>query len=272
MNVRVSGSKKMLIAGISVASAMGAFSSPANADLTGHLDLASKYYLRGITTTYNPASVGALGNAHGDAPENDGPAFQGGLDYAHSSGFYAGWWFSTLSYSYKTFTDQGVSMEHDLYAGYASKVGDIGYKVGFTRYQYVPSKNATGWETLVGVSYKDFGLNAQTLLNDNTWGNKGDTYWTATYATTLPMDIGFNATLGYYTYTKTGKFVNADNIVLTTNPSDSVASSAFRHVTVGVTYPFMKNLTGGVSYIIGGKNRYDVSQDNKFVGSLSYTF
>lgn len=267
----VSSSKKVLITGISLAFAMGAFSSPANADLTGHMDLVSKYYLRGITTTYNPASVGALGNAGGDAPENDGPAFQGGLDYAHSSGFYAGWWFSTLGYSYKTFNDQGVSMEHDLYAGYASKVGDVGYKLGFTRYQYVPGKNSTGWETLIGVSYKDFGLNAQTLLNDVTYGNKGDTYWTATYATTLPMDIGFNATLGYYTYKKTGKFVNPDNIVLGT-PGNSVASSAFRHVTVGVTYPFLKNLTGGVSYIIGGKNRFDVSQDNKFVGSLSYTF
>lgn len=271
MGVCVSKSKKLSITAVSLALASGAFASPANADLTGHLDVVSKYYLRGITTTYNPASVGALGNAGGDAPENDGPALQGGLDYAHTSGFYVGWWFSTLGYSYKTFTDDGISVEHDLYGGYAGKIGDFGYKLGLTRYEYVPGKNSTALETMVGVSYKEFGLNAQTLLDDVTWGNKGDTYWTATYVTTLPRNFGFNATVGYYTYEKTGEFVNPNNVVLTA-PGNSVASSAFRHVTVGVTYPFMKNLTGGVSYIVGGKNRFDVSQDNKLVGSLSYTF
>lgn len=269
MKVRISSSKRMLI--MALAFVTGAFSFPANADLTGHLDVVSQYYLRGITTTYGPASVGALGNAGGDAPENDGPALQGGLDYAHSSGFYVGWWFSTLGYSYKTFTDGGVSMEHDLYGGYAGKLGDVGYKLGLTRYQYVPGFHSTALETLVSVSYKEFGLSAQTLLNDVTYGNTGDTYWTATYATTLPMDFNFNAALGYYTYKKTGEFVNPNNIVMTT-PGNNVASSAFRHLTVGVTYPFMKNLTGGVSYIVGGKNRFNVSQDNKLVGSLSYTF
>lgn len=271
MKICVSNSKKMLIMASSFAFASGAFSSPASADFTGHLDLASKYYLRGITTTYSPKSVGALGNSKGDAPENDGATLQGGLDYVHSSGFYVGWWFSTLTYSYKTFTDGGVSLEHDLYGGYTGKVGDFGYKLGVTRYQYVPGYESTAFETMIGVSYKEFGFNAQTLLDDVTWGNKGDTYWTATYATTLPKNFGFNATLGYYTYKETGEFVNPNNVVAAT-PGDTVASSGFRHLTVGVTYPFLKNLTGGLSYIIGGKNRFDVDQDNKIVGILTYTF
>lgn len=271
MGMRASGLKKISLTAVTFAFGSSIFAPSANADLTGHLDGVSRYYLRGITTTYNPASVGALGNEGGDAPENDGPALQGGLDYVHDSGFYAGWWFSTLGYSYKSFTDDGISMEHDLYGGYAGKIGDFGYKLGVTRYEYVPGRNSSAFETMVGVSYMQFGLNAQTLLEDVTWGNKGDTYWTATYATPLPGNFGFNAMLGYYTYEKTGKYVNPNNVVLAT-PGNSVESSAFRHVTVGVTYPFMKNLTGGVSYIIGGKNRFDVDQDNKFVGSLSYTF
>jgi uncharacterized protein (TIGR02001 family) len=259
------------VAAVSAGLLAAGLPSSASAEVTGHLDLVTKYYLRGITTTYNPASVGALGNVAGDAPESDTPAIQGGLDYSHESGFYAGWWFSTLTYSYKTFTDTGVSTEQDLYAGYAGSVGEIGYKLGLTRYQYVPGFHSTGYETLVGLTYKDFGVSAQTILNDVTWSNKGDTYWSFTYNTTLPKDIGFNATLGYYTYEKTGEFVNPNNVVEAT-PGDKAISSGFRHLTLGLTYPFLKNLTGGVSYIIGGVNRYDVKQDNKFVGSLSYTF
>lgn len=252
---------------IAVAAALLAFSPLAGADLTGHLDLVSKYYLRGITTTYLPE---ALGNAGGDAPEADGPALQGGLDYSHSSGLYLGYFFSTLTYSYKSFNDQGVSTEQDVYGGYAGKVGDFGYKLGLTRYQYVPGFHSTGLETLVGVSYKEFGANAQTLLDDVTFGNKGDTYWTFTYNTPLPSDFGFNATLGYYTYGKTGEFINKDGSAEAAGAK--VDSSAFRHLTLGITYPFMKNLTGGLNYIVGGKNRFDVDQDNKVWGSLSYTF
>ena len=72
---------------------------PAFADVTGHIDLVSKYVLRGITTTYGPDKNAPLGNKGGDAPESDGPAVQGGVDYVHDSGFYAGYWFSTLGYN-----------------------------------------------------------------------------------------------------------------------------------------------------------------------------
>lgn len=248
--------------GITATVASNMISSTALADVTGHLDVVSKYVLRGITTTYGPAKPG-LGNAGGDAPENNRPALQGGLDYTHSSGFYLGWWFSTLGYSYKSLTDSGTSMEHDLYGGYQNKIGDFSYKIGLTRYQYIPGFHSTALETFLGVGWKEFGVNAQTLLDDVTYGNKGDTYYTFTYNTTLPKDIGFNATLGWYTYEKSGEFIP---------PAPQAVSSAFRHFTVGVTYPFMKNLTGGLSYIFGGKNRWNVSQDNQLVGSLSYTF
>jgi hypothetical protein len=53
--------------------------------LTGHVDLVSRYILRGVTTSYGNSPQG-LGNAGADAPESDRPALQWGLDWNHPSG------------------------------------------------------------------------------------------------------------------------------------------------------------------------------------------
>lgn len=62
------------------------------------------------------------------------PALQGGIDFAHSSGFYLGTWASTI----KWIKDGGgnASAEIDLYGGYKGTVGDFGYDVGVLTYQY----------------------------------------------------------------------------------------------------------------------------------------
>ncbi|MES1980878.1 MAG: TorF family putative porin [Pseudomonadota bacterium] len=240
------------------------FCTQAAADVTGHFDLTSKYVLRGITTTYGPTLPG-VGNQGGDAPENNKTALQMGLDYSNTSGFYAGWWASTLGYSYQSFNDAGTSMEHDLYGGYQGKAGDVGYKLGLTRYQYIPGFHSTALETMIGLTYKEFGANMQTLLDDVTFGNKGDTYYTVTYNTPLPKDFAFNASLGYYTYKKVGPYTNP-------GASPLAVSSAFRHLNLGMTYPLAKSVTAGATYIIGGKNRYDVKQDNQLLANISYMF
>lgn len=261
---------KLLVSSICLALGGAMLAAPAAAgELTGHLDLASKYYLRGITTTYGPTLPGA-GNAGADAPENDSVALQGGLDYSFDSGFYLGWWFSTLGYNYNFPAtaapyDKGVSVEHDLYGGYRGKIGDFGYQLGLTKYTYVPSVDASAFETNIGITYGSFGLYSQTLLDDVTYGNAGDTYWTATYSTALPSDFTFNAILGYYTYEKTGKFINDFG-------GFTQKSGAFRNLTLGISYPFTKKFTGSLNYIIGGENRWGVDQDNKFYGTVSYAF
>src|SRR6476660_662265 len=102
MTVRIS-----LAALFSITAACGAFAADAPADapaapytVTGHIDLVSRYYLRGATTTYGNA-LPTLGNKVADAPESDRPALQGGLDFVHESGFYAGYFASSINYSYK---------------------------------------------------------------------------------------------------------------------------------------------------------------------------
>ncbi len=62
------------------------------------------------------------------------PALQGGIDFAHSSGFYLGTWASTI----KWIKDGGgnASAEIDLYGGYKGTAGAFGYDVGVLTYQY----------------------------------------------------------------------------------------------------------------------------------------
>lgn len=121
-----------------------------------NIGLTSNYIFRGTTQT------------------GRNPAVQGGMDYSHASGFYAGIWGSNISWlSDSRLTDPNTgedvaaytksSMELDLYAGYAGEFGESGvsYDVGILQYIY-PGKrtsisgtyNADTTELYVGLGYK----------------------------------------------------------------------------------------------------------------------
>ncbi len=265
--------------------------------LTGHADLVSAYYLRGITSTYGNSYPG-LGNAGADAPESSRPVLQWGADWAHESGWYAGYWGSQINYSYKrlgeSYDDRTIvsgfqdtkSIENDFYGGYTAKAGDFTYTLGLSGYAYVNGKHANGLETKLGIGYKEFGLNAQTLLNDTVWGNQSDTYWSLTYATALPRDMNFSTSLGWYTYREEGKFLGTRDTLNGTNcaagsafaingcfAGDLPIGNGFRHIIFGLSQPIGKSGLGwSLQGIIGGVNRFGVQQANKGVGSIKYAF
>ena len=297
-----------LAALFSMTAACSAFAADAPADVpaeapaapytfTGHVDLVSRYYLRGATTTYGNA-LPTQGNKVADAPESDRPALQGGLDYVHESGFYAGYFASSINYSYKqlgrSYEDRSIvsgfqndkSVENDFYAGYNGKAGDLGYTAGLTGYYYINGKHANAFETKLGLSFGDFALSAQTLLNDVVWGNKGDTYVTLNYTHALPYKITFLGSLGGYIYKKEGKFLGTTDTLTNTSCGAGSAfnvngcyagnrpiSSAFRHLILGFTQPILDTpLTWGLQAIIGGETRFGIKQENKVVASISYGF
>ena len=241
-----------------------AASAPSFAGLTGNINVVSAYILRGITETYNSTYDNS-------GPESDEPALQGGIDYAHDSGLYAGYWFSTIGYSYANIQpesqrtkDYKNSIEHDFYAGYNGKIGDLGYTLGGTFYYYEPGWHSTAFETKLGVSYGPVSLTAQTLLDDVTFGNAGDTYFLGTYTHPLPSDFTFTGQVGYYIYDTNGRDIPK---------ADTSKSSAFRHVTLGLSHPLpLKGATMGLQYIVGGENRFGLNQDNTLVGSVGFTF
>lgn len=87
--------------------------------LSGNVGIATEYRYRGIAQT------------DGD------PTVQGGVDYAHASGLYAGTWGSNVSWlSDAGGGDVSSSVELDLYGGYKGAWGDFGYDVGVLRYFY----------------------------------------------------------------------------------------------------------------------------------------
>ncbi len=96
--------------------------------LTSNVSLVSDYLFRGISQTKAQ------------------PAIQGGFDYAHSSGFYAGVWGSSISWLIDSPAVTGATnsrVELDTYFGFKSSFAtDFSYDVGFLRYNYPASYKA----------------------------------------------------------------------------------------------------------------------------------
>lgn len=82
-----------------------------------NVGVVSDYLFRGVSQT------------HG------GGALQGGVDYTHPSGFYAGAWGSTITWV-EDWLGSG-NTEIDVYAGYKGSITeDLGYDVGLITYNY----------------------------------------------------------------------------------------------------------------------------------------
>ncbi len=129
------GAAAALIALPLLAQAQGTKPEPAFT-FTGNAGLFSDYRFRGYSQTgYKPA-------------------FQGGFDFAHKSGFYAGNWNSNVEQGLYN----GASLEMDFYGGYKTSIGDFGLDVGYLYYFY-PGTGAAGstkiknGEFYVGGSY-----------------------------------------------------------------------------------------------------------------------
>lgn len=115
--------KKLLVVALASAFALPAMASDVTA--SSNVGLVSDYLYRGISQS------GAL------------PALQGGFDLSHASGLYAGAWGSSISWLSDAGVANSAGLELDTYAGYKGTAADIGYDVGFLRYNY-PGSYAAG--------------------------------------------------------------------------------------------------------------------------------
>ncbi len=148
--------------------------------------------------SYNIGAVSEY-RYRGLAQTNGDPAVQGGVDYAHASGFYLGAWGSNISW----IKDSGVdgSLEVDLYGGYKGTVGPMGFDVGYLRYEYVGNKykdvsattvNANTDEAYVGLSYGPVTFKYSYAFS-NLFGladSKGSTY--ADLSATFDLGNGYS--------------------------------------------------------------------------------
>ena len=177
--------KKALLAGVIVAAGLPGLAAAAEPEsphtITGNVGLFSQYIFRGLTQT-----------------DRD-PAIQGGFDYAHSSGFYAGTWASNISWLKENFSTPGVSMgtysnggslEWDFYGGYKwGFAPDFTLDIG-TLYYWYPGKtnqpaaqafaNAFGtsvpkadtWEVYAGLSWKWLSAKYSYAVKDEVFANR----------------------------------------------------------------------------------------------------
>jgi len=135
------------------------------------------------------------------------PALQGGADYADKSGAYIGVWGSSI----KWIKDGGgkSNTEVDIYGGYKFTVGEVGYDLGFLRYEY--SNNALTPSANTNELYGAVTMGPTTLKYSRSNGNlfgfagsKGSYYvdLTATY----DLGDGFSLAphLGYQSVNGTG--------------------------------------------------------------------
>lgn len=143
---------------------------------TANVGLYSQYVFRGLTQT------------------DGNPAIQGGFDYTHANGFYAGVWGSNISWlTDANYYKSGGSAEIDTYGGYRHSFGDIGIDVGYLRYWY-PGDTAPGIaeadtdELYVGASWKWFTVKYSYSL--------GDTFGVRDAQGTYYLDISASVPVG----------------------------------------------------------------------------
>ncbi|WP_028766574.1 MULTISPECIES: TorF family putative porin [Shewanella] len=98
------------------------------------------------------ANIGATSNYlwRGVSQTDDAVAIQGGIDYSHESGFYAGTWASNVDFGDDT------SYEVDFYAGFGGNfTDDFGYDINYLYYAYPDADASVDFsEVTAALSWK----------------------------------------------------------------------------------------------------------------------
>ncbi|NND81415.1 MAG: hypothetical protein HKN50_03195 [Gammaproteobacteria bacterium] len=159
---------KKLICSSFVSAAL--LSPTANAEIAANVAIQSDYVWRGISQN------------------QEDPSIQGGFDYAHDSGFYAGIWAASVDFG------GDESTEADLYAGWGTELDNgLGIDVGIIEYTYHGGPAAGGdfTEYYVGLSYSGFGITYSI-------GDEFDDNIEVSYGYDFESGVSLGATYGDY--------------------------------------------------------------------------
>ena len=158
--------------------------------LTANVGIFSEYIFRGIGQTAGK------------------PAVQGGFDYAHSSGFYAGTWASSISWLQDFGAYTRSSLEWDFYGGYKGSFSDDwSYDVGVLYYYYPGTANpgvtkADTFEGYVGLGWKflsaKFSYNFKDYFGARPDGRKTDGTWYLDFSATYPVGESGVSLIAHY--------------------------------------------------------------------------
>lgn len=248
--------KKTMMAG-AVATALIAPNFAAAADsphtLTGNVGLFSQYIFRGLTQT------------------DKDPAIQGGFDYSHSSGLYAGTWASNISWlrDFGGYSDGG-SGEFDFYGGFKGAIGksDFSYDLGLLYYWYpgtpIPGGvKANTLEAYAALGWKWFTVKYSHSIDNKTFGVR-DSRGTYYLDLTASVPLG---TSGFTAVAHWGKQkFKGDAAPGVSN--DSLAS--YEDWKIGISYALPKDFTIGAFYTDTSMNAaqeaFYTTPSGRFVG------
>lgn len=178
------------------------------------------------------ANIGVASNHLWRGFVSDQPIVSGGLNYFHESGLYAGTWVvnnhiprytSVLTGignpndpnddQYAVVKEDDPGYELDLYAGYGSAIGDIGYdlSVMHTRYPAHPNDNLDYTELTFKLSFKQFvtSISYDADADDETL--EGSLYYMAGVTFDLPKEMSVGLTIGRYDFNPDYVFVRSYN-------------------------------------------------------------
>jgi uncharacterized protein (TIGR02001 family) len=226
--------------------------------LTGNFGVFSQYIFRGLTQT------------------NRKPAAQGGFDYSHESGFYAGTWMSNISWLKEGASNLapptvqgsyggGGSLEADFYGGYKwSLPNDVVIDLGTLYYWYPGDINpafqaatpaigvpkADTWEIYVAPSWKWLSAKYSYSIKSDTFGvkdSKGTSYLDLSANFPIPdTPVTLIAHWGWQKY----KGTDPRNSALT--GSTALASNdslyTYKDIKIGASYALPKDFTIGAYY------------------------
>lgn len=172
----------VLLAALSSVSTADAEDSP----LSANVSLVSDYAYRGISQT------------------DERPALQGGFDYAHADGLYAGAWGSNVSWLSDSDPAVSNSLELDIYGGYRGETGPIRYDLGFLQYYYPGSypkhyNSANTLEGYIGLAWEFLSFKYSHAFTDLFGYAKSDGSQYYDLGSTIDIGGGFSlaAHVGY---------------------------------------------------------------------------
>jgi len=215
--------------------------------VTGNVSLVTDYIYRGISQT------------------GQKPAIQGGFDYAHSRGFYAGVWGSSISWLSDAGVAASASLELDTYFGFKSSFAtDFNYDVGFLRYNYPGTyvAGATKGDTdeIYGlIGYKWITAKYSYALGD-TFGvpdAKGTSYFDLSASYAIPdTGVTLGAHYGKQTYQGSSAKHNAAIVAGTPTYADYKLSATkdFSGYVFGLAYSKTNAASGGFYTSLQGRD------------------
>lgn len=250
--------------GVVISAADDARADDAANPVTANVGIYSQYVFRGLTQT------------------NERPAIQGGCDYAHKSGFYAGTWLSNISWFSDTNPGNSSSLEWDLYGGYKrSWAGGVATDVGYLRYEYPGSYRAlplgtvepNSNEVYASVGWKWITFKYSHAIDDlfGVEDSGGSEYFDLTAAVPINAKLTVTAHAGTQQYRGTSSAARM-------NGTDNNSLYSYDDYRAGLTYAFASGWSAGASY--SHTNARDIGYtvlgknlgDDQFVVSVSRTF